>query len=801
MVTDHKVPLSNTKKKQVNLVVSSLLLVVFLQGSLAAATNGNNNAGHPGNSAKKHPKLFSLPATASQSKADKGKVADNASVVRKRSVKVNTSLLKGLKRQGGMLHFDLFEDVSFNAYFDYVIERGPNSFTWFGDLIGDSFGTFSLAFEDDVVIANLRVPGKGLYQIKYLADGLHEIRQIDPSKLMPCGGAISPQNSQPNAFYPQAESPLTIEQSAAATDDGTEIDVIIVYTTEVLNDAGGQVPMTATVNLLIDESNLAYLQSQIQTRLRLVYHSVVAYTESNDAETDLARLRKTSDGHMDQIHSWRNTYGADLVSLIAKQGFLEPCGVGYLLPSLSSSYNIYGFSWVADNCLADFTFAHELGHNMGCHHAVGDSGTARGDGLYNYSHGWRWTGDSGTQFRSIMAYSPGTVVQHFSNPNIYFDGQPTGRVNLEDNSRTINNSSYTVASYRQHTVNHTPPQAQNEVVYFDPQVSTAATISLTATDDDHPFPSLLTYIITSLPPDSILEDPATGLISAVPYVLANNGNEVVFNSSAGFTCMETFTFMANDGAVPPEGGDSANATITVKRGKILYSADMETNPGWILKRQWQWGSPTGQGSYNHDPVLGYTGANVMGYNLDGDYGSRLKSAQYATTPVIDCAGFEGVKLSFYRWLGVDSSVFDQANIEISADGNNWIEIWHNPDYAVTDTAWKYQEFDISTVADNQPTVYIRWGIAPTSQYIEYPGWNIDDIVVSGAELFQSLPGDFEPDCDVDMYDFSQLSASWQSTSSDPDWNSLYDISTPPDNVVDIEDLIVFAQNWLSEFVL
>ena len=98
--------------------------------------------------------------------------------------------------------------------------------------------------------------------------------------------------------------------------------------------------------------------------------------------------------------------------------------------------------------------AHEVGHNMGCCHALGDGGGCPAEGglLFLYSNGHRFFGDSGTEWRTVMAYSPGTRIQHFSNPEVLSDGQPTGvtilDLNAADNARTINLSKQTVSNWR-----------------------------------------------------------------------------------------------------------------------------------------------------------------------------------------------------------------------------------------------------------------------------------------------------------------------------------------------------------------
>ena len=175
---------------------------------------------------------------------------------------------------------------------------------------------------------------------------------------------------------------------------------------------------------------------------------------------------------------------------------------------------------------------------------------------------------------------------------------------------------------------------------------------------------------------------------------------------------------------------------------FLYSADMSVDPGWSLDagetvRQWQWGVPTGNAG---DPTGGYTGDNVIGYNLGGDYADFIEATQYATTPAFDGTGAAGVTLSFQRWLGVEDNEWDHATIEVSVDGVNWVVVWSNGVQSIEDTSWTFQQVDISAVADGQDAVQVRWGMGPTDTSLTYCGWNIDDVVVTdgvGAVLYSA----------------------------------------------------------------
>ena len=66
-----------------------------------------------------------------------------------------------------------------------------------------------------------------------------------------------------------------------------------------------------------------------------------------------------NDGHMDDVHRIRDRYDADLVHLITDPDDL--CGIATLGPGASRAFGITDHSCI----LYDFSFAHELGHNMG----------------------------------------------------------------------------------------------------------------------------------------------------------------------------------------------------------------------------------------------------------------------------------------------------------------------------------------------------------------------------------------------------------------------------------------------------
>jgi len=167
---------------------------------------------------------------------------------------------------------------------------------------------------------------------------------------------------------------------------------------------------------------------------------------------------------------------------------------------------------------------------------------------------------------------------------------------------------------------------------------------------------------------------------------------------------------------------------------ISITYNLDTDPGWSTQDLWTWGQPTGGGGQygGPDPTGGHTGANVYGYNLSGDYQNNLPE-RHLTSHAIDCTNLQDVRLSFWRWLGVEQPAYDHATVSVSNDATNWNSLWTNT-AEVADTSWQYQEFDISSVAADQPTIYLRWTMGPTDTAWQFCGWNIDDIEIQATRI-------------------------------------------------------------------
>ena len=265
-----------------------------------------------------------------------------------------------------------------------------------------------------------------------------------------------------------------------------------------------------------------------------------------------------------------------------------------------------------------------------------------------------------------------------------------------------------------------PPVASNFSVNVPDTV--ASPIALVATSF---IASPLTYTIQSLPTSGTLRDPNAGVILAAPYTLASGGNIVLYTPASLYIGPDSFTFSAAD-LLP---SNTATASIQVGIPVAVADWNMDTNPGFTLGAGWAYGDPLGTGG---DPNNGFTGTNVLGYNLAGAYANNI-GRSYATSPVLNLTGYINTSLSFRRWLGVESTTFDDAGIEVSVNGgSSWTVIWENPAATINETAWSLQTYNLSAIADGQATVQLRWYLGPTDGSVTFSGWNLDDILITAV---------------------------------------------------------------------
>lgn len=268
-----------------------------------------------------------------------------------------------------------------------------------------------------------------------------------------------------------------------------------------------------------------------------------------------------------------------------------------------------------------------------------------------------------------------------------------------------------------------PPIATNMSVNVADSVTTPINLDISSS-----LPASLNAMILSLPANGTLKDPNGGNITSVPYTLLANGKIVNFKPNSYFVGPTSFTFKGNDG----QDSNTATCNIQVGLNQVIYDFPLDSDPGWTADPAWAFGTPLGGGSAGKlDPTSGFTGVNVYGYNLAGEYPNSLTPTRWLTTTPLNLAGVTNTRVEFRRWLGVESSTFDHAYVDVSNNGTTWTNLYSNPASSFSEQAWSLQGYGISAVADNQAAVRIRWGMGTTDGSVTYQGWNIDDIQIKG----------------------------------------------------------------------
>jgi hypothetical protein len=370
--------------------------------------------------------------------------------------------------------------------------------------------------------------------------------------------------------------PIFSPPPTAARDDGSTMDVMVVYTPAARTANSGTAQMHANIDTQIALTNTIYANSNVVQRLRLVYRGETNYTEVN-MDTDLPRVTTSGDGHMDDVPLLRDLYKADFVSLWGV--YNDYCGLGWLMATENASFASLGYNVTASpSCTGagSYTFAHELGHNMGLRHdnymdSAATTVTPEAGGAavsVGYAHGYI---DLTNRFRTVMSYNDQCVasgfncsrIPHFSNPSISYNNSgfygsavlaTTGNASNAHERQALNDTRETTSNFRTALLSFTGPG----IVAFLPAAYTVAEGggSVTLTVGRHVG--------------------STGAIS-VAYSTANG------SATAGAD------YTTTSGTLNWADGDSANKTIVVP---ILQDVVLEGNHAFTVTMN----SPTGGAS-------------------------------------------------------------------------------------------------------------------------------------------------------------------------------------------------------------
>jgi len=366
---------------------------------------------------------------------------------------------------GDSIQLALFEDAIFEAIISNVTCYPNGAVGMTAHCLGIQ-GTIYLSYCARQMRVSVEVMGGANYYVRYNSEqGEHYAIEVnrENSDIRPCGDLMIPPFKDAQADAPTPEIGSDPIAPSDAPSGSTVIDVMIVYTPKALSDEGGLTGMNNNIGIAMQKANEAHTNSNTQIYLNLVHSAWIDYVESGDDNTDLDRLTETSDRYMDDVHTLRDTYGADFVCLFSDTASVG--GKGWLnLNSNGDDTKAFCLAWNGQTDTG-YTLVHEWGHNMGCSHSKSQTSQPWTNAYYfrSYSAGWQWSDAKPSSpkigYCSVMTYEDhdhdGTReyerAAHFSNPNISYVGDrshPTGHANDGDNARTLREMKTIYAAYR-----------------------------------------------------------------------------------------------------------------------------------------------------------------------------------------------------------------------------------------------------------------------------------------------------------------------------------------------------------------
>ena len=365
------------------------------------------------------------------------------------------------------LHLNLFGNAAFNLV---SAQFAPTSagYSLSGDLEGLPLGTVTLVVNGEVIIGSVHT-AQETYTIRSVGKGgLVQIRQLKPG---------SAGFDEPEALLPDRQSAFKFKRgngarAASGMDDDEEtiVDLLVVWSPEAENEAGGRENMAATIDHLAAYADKTLADSGVRVRLN-VPHMQKVDTEDDGGLNVWHALhgRGTALDHgnvREEVMRLRDSLGADLVHFVAS-GF--PCaGIANIPTAVEGEES--SFLSMSKYACASNVFVHEVGHNFGLYHER-YLDARKPMKVAPYAHGYvnqaafEPDAPASSAWRTVMAYGDQCSdlphqchwLSRFSNPDDEHLGNPLGvpgEVETHgidgpaDARRTMNEMRSAIAGYR-----------------------------------------------------------------------------------------------------------------------------------------------------------------------------------------------------------------------------------------------------------------------------------------------------------------------------------------------------------------
>ena len=375
-------------------------------------------------------------------------------------------------------------DVALNLFDDTAVtvtlvrQPGDLAIVWTGAVPGRPGTSVLLVLSGGYVFGNAHLGTAGEYTIRDQGGGAVMVGQVDPHAI---GAEAAPMPVPTNSAEVGAVD--ATEQAAMARVANPAVDVMILWSVQVLNDkfGGDTAEGRAWATTRVAELNTVFQASGVHAKARLAFAGTADYDNGEDSSPSISgdldnftyRAGQNCggvpdcdpNGYLDTERAQRDLVGSDIAVLIVEDS--NEFGIAWLncRPSTDDPAPNAGGECLANYAFAvvefdaadlHYTMAHEIGHLLGGSHDAANGGTG-------YARGYRVT----PKFSTVLAYEcdPGVTawdpshcaprVGVYSNPDVIWNGdsatpmgKPIGSPHEADNASHFNLSTDIVAGFR-----------------------------------------------------------------------------------------------------------------------------------------------------------------------------------------------------------------------------------------------------------------------------------------------------------------------------------------------------------------